>query len=158
MKTPSLSCSLKCDPSWLAFVPEYHGLSLQSRAYFLLEILVLINSSSDLFTQVLTIPDPELPMYLHIAVAVLPFPESEAWSSEEGAETGTFSLRPSVSLLHLWTWRTTLVMSPFIPKNFPCFEDCFAQNKYGYSSLTFVSVSMVYFLHLFTLTLLRLCI
>lgn len=42
---------------------------------------------------VLAIPGPELTGHLRIAVTVLPFPESEASSSEAGAATGTSSLK-----------------------------------------------------------------
>lgn len=67
-------------------LPWLHIASPESvRAYFLLEILVLINPRSDLLIQVLGLPDPELTMHLHVAVTLLPFPGSEASLSEEGA-------------------------------------------------------------------------
>lgn len=68
--------------------------SLKHRAYFLLEILVLINPNSNVFIQVLAIPDPEL----HTMVTVLPFLESEASASGGGAENRDISPQGHLSL------------------------------------------------------------
>lgn len=50
------------------------------------------------------------------------------------------------------------VMSPFISRSFPCFEECFAPTECGHSGLIFISASRAYFLHLFTTNIEILCI
>ena len=66
-----------------SFLPCLQRSSPKSiRAYFLLEILALLNSRFDLLIQVLDILDPELTTYLCMELTVLLFPGSEVPSSE----------------------------------------------------------------------------
>lgn len=67
--------------------------SLSRRGLFSLENSGPYKTKIQFVHSVLAIPDPELTGHLLIAVTVLPFPKSEASSSEEGAETGTSSLK-----------------------------------------------------------------